>query len=69
GLAEHELAHLLGSQAGLGEQRHDPGPRDDAGQEAVLSVAAGCFAAQSLQRVTPRNVQMRQMKAPQPVQG
>jgi hypothetical protein len=67
---EHELAHLLGAQAGLGEEWHDRGSGDDAGQEALLSGrAVGCPDAQALQSVIPWKVQMRQMKVPQPEQG
>jgi hypothetical protein len=70
GLAQHELAHLLRAQAGLGKEWHDRGSGDDAGQEGRLSgLAVGCPAAQALHSVTPWKVQMRQMKVPQLLQG
>jgi hypothetical protein len=70
GFPEQELAHLLGTQAGLGVEWHDRGSGDDAGQEALLSrLVVGCPAAQALHSVTPWKVQMRQMKVPQLLQG
>jgi hypothetical protein len=69
-LAQHELAHLLRAQAGLGVQGHDRRSGDDAGQEGRLSGVAGdCPAAQAWHSVTPWKVQMRQMKVPQLAQG
>ncbi len=64
GLAEDELARLLGAEGRLREDRHDGGARDDRGHDGAASLAA-----HSRQSVTPRKLQMRQMNVPQLAQG
>ena len=75
GLAQHQLGHLLGAHRGLGEDGSDGGAGDerlDIWRCRTQVAAARCLrraASQSRQSVTPRKVQIRQMKVPQLVQG
>jgi hypothetical protein len=65
GVAQHQLGDLLRAEARLRQQRRDGGESDDGAQLG----ACPAFAAQASQRLTPRKVQMRQMKVPQSTQG
>src|SRR5215212_4858229 len=60
GLAEDHLIHLLETEAGTSEDRRDGG----AGNERGGHEGAASLAAHAAQSVTPRKVQMRQMKVP-----
>jgi len=65
GIAHDQLGHLLGAKAGLREQRRNGGESDDGAQVGAWPA----LAAQAEQRLTPRKVQMRQMKVPHSTQG
>jgi hypothetical protein len=59
------LGDLFRAEAWLRQQRRNGGESDDGAQLG----ACPAFAAQASHRLTPRKVQMRQMKVPQSTQG